>query len=116
MPTRQKLASEGGDENNECDFVFSRPLHPGMYWARVDGQSGPAVEIGGELVCDMSSVHSWHPAWPNDIKTMADADGRVEWFLYPDQYLTEAQCLAVVKEAEDALGRIMCLNRPDQAN
>lgn len=99
------IDSASGDENEGADFVFARPLRPGAYWVRVDGQSGPAVDIDDDIVRDASPVHSRHPAWPHDIKTMADSVGRVEWFLYPEQYLTEAQFSAAATDVVVAVTR-----------
>lgn len=106
MTAKIAAASGGGDENNGCDFVFSRPLLPGAYWVRVDGLSGPAVVIKDEVVRETSLVYSSHPAWPSDIQTIADTVGRVEWFLYPEQYLTNEQCNAAIAEVGIVVARV----------
>lgn len=105
-PLRASLAPDGGSENDGCDFVFARPLQPGWYWVRLDGRPEHfALEIRDGEVRDASPVFTAHPAWPDDVRTVADTAGRVEWFIYPEQYATEDMVNTSTAEAAAVLSQ-----------
>lgn len=102
------LCDGSGDENNGCDYVIYRPLHPGAYWVHLPEcpTAAIAVEIHGDQVLDTSRVSSGYEAWPADLQTVADCDGRVMWFLLPEQYLTEAMRTGAQELFRDVINRV----------